>query len=151
MKAVTNPIDDFIELMGLLTQAEHGPRIAGRILGLMVAEAGPYGLQEMADRLKVSKASISTNARMLAERGMLRRVSRPGDRQDYYELMPHPYANMLDTATLKMRRASEQIADANSKIPAHRADTRKRIEELAKFYAMSADFMASWRSKLPPS
>lgn len=147
--ADSDPIDNFIELMGLLAQEDQTPRIAGRIMGLMVVEAGPHGLQEMAERLKVSKASISTNVRMLADRGMLRRVGHAGDRQDYYELLPHPYTTMLDVAAQRMRRRADAIAEAAAKVPAERADARTRIDELADFYAQSAAFLASWRSKLP--
>lgn len=144
-----DPIDNFIELMGLLAQEDQTPRIAGRIMGLMVAEAGPHGLQEMAERLKVSKASISTNVRMLTDRGMLRRVAHAGDRQDYYELLPHPYTTMLDVAAQRMRRRADVIAEAAAKVPAEQADARVRIDELADFYAQSAAFLASWRNKLP--
>jgi len=145
----TDAIDNFIELMGLLAQDDHAPRISGRIMGLMVAQPGPHGLQEMAERLKVSKASISTNVRMLHDRGILRRVARPGDRQDYYELLPHPYTTMLDTAALKMRRHAERIAEACALVPAELGEARSRIGELADFYAQSAEFLATWRSKLP--
>jgi DNA-binding transcriptional regulator GbsR (MarR family) len=148
-QAEVDPIAEFIELMGLLAQEEHAPRISGRIMGLMVAEAGPHGLQEMADRLQVSKASISTNVRMLHDRGVLRRAARPGDRQDYYELLPHPYTTMLDTAAQKMRKHAELIAEAGARIPQESTQVRERINGLADFYNQAADFMATWRKNMP--
>jgi DNA-binding transcriptional regulator GbsR (MarR family) len=41
-------------------------------------------LDEMAEQLQVSKASVSANARLLETIGMIERVTKPGDRRDYY-------------------------------------------------------------------
>ena len=78
--------DNFIEQMGMLTQADGGPRIAGRIFGLLLVEGHPFTLDEMAARLTISKASASTNARLLLASGMIRLVAVAGDRRDFYEL-----------------------------------------------------------------
>ena len=40
---------------------------------------------DLAEKLRVSKASASTNARLLEELGILAHTARPGDRRDYYQ------------------------------------------------------------------
>jgi DNA-binding transcriptional regulator GbsR (MarR family) len=136
--------DRFIEEMGLITQSDRLPRIAGRIWGLLIYEGRVFGLQEMAGRLRVSRASISTNARLLAEMGLIRRVGRPGDRQDYYELGPDPYGRMLAIVGEKMQRTARAIEDAARQIPAGNPGARERAAALSRFYARSHELLRNW-------
>ena len=62
---MTTPMDTFIEQMGLIAQEDGAPRIAGQILGYLLIEGEPRTLSQMAEALKISKASASTNARLL--------------------------------------------------------------------------------------
>jgi DNA-binding transcriptional regulator GbsR (MarR family) len=61
------------------------PRIAGRIYGLMLISEEALSLDEIAESLSVSKASVSTDTRLLERMGFVERVSKPGDRKDYYQ------------------------------------------------------------------
>lgn len=145
----------FIEQMGLITQADGGPRIAGRIMGLLIVEGRPFSLAEMAERLKISKASASTNARLLAKVGTIHQTSRAGDRQDYYEVGDNPYPRMMETVTARMRAVAAMVREAESRFPPDEDDgPRNRVHELAQFYAQSADFIAEWTKQnfpLPPA
>lgn len=135
----------FIEQMGLITQADGGPRIAGRIVGLLIAEGRAFSLGEMAERLKISKASASTNARMMASSGMIRQTSRAGDRQDYYELGENPYSRMMERVSTRMRAIATTVRDAEARFTdGENEGARIRVRELAEFYAHSADFLAGW-------
>ena len=55
----------FIERMGLAFESDGLPRIAGRIFGLLLLSEDCRSLDELAAELKVSKGSVSTNARLL--------------------------------------------------------------------------------------
>ena len=72
-------IAEFVERMGLVTQADGLPRIAGRIMGLMIVHGGSFGFTELTERLSVSRASISTNTRLLEDLGVIERTAMPGD------------------------------------------------------------------------
>ena len=91
----------FTDRMGLLFEAEGQPPIAGRIFGYLLLSDDPCSLDQLAGALRVSKASVSTNARMLAEKGMLERVCRPFDRHDYYGVAPDLFNR---TMAERMRR-----------------------------------------------
>lgn len=147
-RAVSSPVENFIDQMGMIIQEEGGPPIAGRIFGLLVVEGCPLTLNDMAGRLNISKASASTNARLLAARGLLRRTSLPGDRQDYYELLPSPYPNIIRTMTAKISRAAARVEEAERLIPNESAGAKERVRLLAEFYRQSADFMAEWSANL---
>src|SRR5690554_5102322 len=79
-------VEDFVERMGLMMEADGMRRIAGRLYGFLLVHDEAYSLDELAERLKVSKASVSTNARFLEQVGILERMSTPGDRRDYYRM-----------------------------------------------------------------
>jgi DNA-binding transcriptional regulator GbsR (MarR family) len=78
----------FIERMGLTAESDGLSRIAGRLFAALILDSEPRSLDDLADQLAVSKASVSTEARRLVERGVAERVTRPGDRRDYYVLAP---------------------------------------------------------------
>ena len=129
-----NAIGEFVERMGLITQADGLPRIAGRIMGLMIVHGGPFGFAELADRLSVSRASISTNTRLLEDLGIIERTATPGDRQDYFRLSRQPYARMLRGVVERMRRAREVVEGAQGALPPDMAGAQERLAELDAFY-----------------
>jgi DNA-binding transcriptional regulator GbsR (MarR family) len=75
----------FIDAGGNTTHAFGLGRLIGRMYALLYLEAEPLSLQEIARRLKISKAGASTAIRQLRQWNgvVLRRC--PGDRRDFYE------------------------------------------------------------------
>jgi DNA-binding transcriptional regulator GbsR (MarR family) len=69
----------------MLWEADGLPRIAGRIFALALISNEARSLDEIAETLGVSKASVSNDTRLLERLGFIERVSRPGDRKDYYQ------------------------------------------------------------------
>ena len=61
-------------------------RVAGRLFGVLLVSAEPRSLDELAEQLGVSKASVSINIRFLEEKGAVERIGRQGDRRDYYRI-----------------------------------------------------------------
>lgn len=139
MKPDTRPdtdqlIADFVERMGLIIQADGLPRIAGRIMGLMVVHGGPFSFAELAERLQVSRASVSTNTRLLENLGVIERTTVPRDRQDYFRLRPNPYARMLRGYADRMRRTREVVQGLLAALPPDLSSRRQRLGELDAFY-----------------
>src|SRR5918993_4637648 len=94
----------FVERMGLVWEQEGIPRIAGRIFGFLLLQEDACSLDDMAASLGVSKASISTDARRLEQLQLIQRVSRPGDRRDYYSIAPDVPLRALELKIASMRR-----------------------------------------------
>jgi DNA-binding transcriptional regulator GbsR (MarR family) len=147
----TDAVEEFIERMGVLTQADGGPRIAGRLFGLVIVENRPMSLQEMAERLQVSKASISTNARQLARAGFLRLTTRPGSREDLYELPRDPYRELVRSMTKKLAEKAAVIAEIEELFTDEQVDIRERVHHLAAFHRSAAEVLDEWYDKLPPA
>lgn len=144
----TTAIDRFIEEMGVITQQDGGPRIAGRIFGLLVTEGRELSLHQLSERLGVSRASVSTNARLLANKGLLRLTTHAGDRQDYYELAPGTYLHMLEQVAERMEKYAKIIGACAQQIESESEEVAQRVADLSNFYDRSAQFMDDWIANL---
>src|SRR5687768_5807394 len=105
-------VQQFVEKMGLICEKEGLARSAGRIFGLLLVGGRPYSLDELAEQLQASKASVSTNARMLEQLGMIERVSSLGDRRDFYRVLSDPWERMLRVAQQRWRDMMQVFAEA---------------------------------------
>jgi len=124
---------EFIEQSGQISQAEGLPRIAGRVFGLLIFDGDAVSFGDLATRLQVSRGSISSSIRILEERGLIKRTSKPGERQDYLQLAPNPYATMLEGVQKRHRVIKDDIARTIESLPAD-ADAVKRLQDHADFY-----------------
>ncbi len=79
----------FIEDTGLYFEQIGMPRMAGRILGvLLIADPPAQSITDIAGTLMASKSSVSVMARLLVENGLIERVASPVPRRDYYRFKP---------------------------------------------------------------
>lgn len=125
---------DFIEKIGLITQAEGLPRIAGRVFGMLVFDGEIVSFGDLATRLMVSRASISTSVRILEERGLVKRIAKPGHRQDFFQLAQNPYGTMLKGIQMRTRSTRDEIAQTIDRLPPE-AGAVERLTAYAEFYA----------------
>lgn len=137
---------DFIDAMGRLGQGEGLPPIAGRIFGLLVFDGGRHSFSALAEKLEVSRASISTSARLLEEAGLITRLREGEQRGDYFELAERPYVGLLSRALVRAEDNLHMLEQTRAALPEGAEDTRARLDEFAAFYAqmkeMSAQVMA---------
>ncbi|MBB4637160.1 GbsR/MarR family transcriptional regulator [Longimicrobium terrae] len=124
----------FVERMALICEKEGMPRIAGRIFGYLLASDQTYSLEELAEHLQASKASVSTNARMLEQFGMIQRVSVLGDRRDFYRVEDDPWERMLRVAQSRWRDMANAFADARERLPDPAG--RVRVAEAERFHRL---------------
>jgi DNA-binding transcriptional regulator GbsR (MarR family) len=125
----------FVEKMGLMFERMGSTRTAGRLMGLLLVADEPMSLTDMAETLNVSKASMSTNARMAEQIEMARRVSLPGDRRDYYEITPRFFERMVDRR-IQMIDAFINLTDEGlAAVGDDNASARVRMEKMKEFYS----------------
>ena len=147
-----NPQQQYIEDFGLFAEQIGLTRMAGRILGwLLICDPPHQTMHELVNALQTSKSSISTTTRMLITFGMLERVSLPGERRDYYRLVP-------DLWTSAMERSSQQftgfrkMADRGLALLANaEPERRQRLQEMHDLYTFIArefpQIMERWREE----
>ena len=141
---------NFIERMGLVLESDGLPRIAGRMFGLLLISPDPHSLDDLAADLKVSKGSVSTNARLLEQRGLLERVCRPADRRDYYSVPPDLFTRTMAQRLARWQRFHEAIGYARGLLPLLSSEVRQRLEEYEEAYGFMSqvirDALARWQA-----
>jgi DNA-binding transcriptional regulator GbsR (MarR family) len=141
---------DFIEKFGLLFEQEGLPRIAGRIIGFLMLEGGPCALDDLSERLQISKTSASTNTRLLEQLGILDHISKAGDRRDYYQLAGDYGERMFAMAKQRLERFRKLLTETSASLPASEEGSRTRLESMLRFYEfLLADMdgvVARWRA-----
>jgi DNA-binding transcriptional regulator GbsR (MarR family) len=130
----------FVENMGMIYERYGVPRIGGRILGLFLLDDVPLSLDDVARLLNVSRASVSTNIRMAEMTGMAKRVSRPGDRRDYYVGVPDMWMQGIRSSKQDgVMQMAEAAKAALSNVPANEVTLRERLQEIIDFTEFFTD------------
>ncbi|HEX7238883.1 MAG TPA: MarR family transcriptional regulator [Longimicrobiaceae bacterium] len=143
-------VQQFVERMGLMMEADGLPRSAGRIFAFVLLADAPLSLDELAAELQVSKASVSTNARLLEHAGMLERISTPGDRRDFYRMHPDAWERLLRVARKRWETMRAALLEGEAALPAEMGTGRARLREAAEFHSLllgEADsLIEGWRA-----
>jgi DNA-binding transcriptional regulator GbsR (MarR family) len=137
--ALDTATTQFTDRMGLLFAAEGQPPIAGRIFGYLLLSDDPCSLDQLARALRVSKASVSTNARLLADKGVLERVCRPSDRHDYYGVASDLFSRTMAERMRRWQRFTETVGEARRTLPIRSERVRARLRGYEKAYAFMVD------------
>jgi DNA-binding transcriptional regulator GbsR (MarR family) len=79
---------DWVErIAGYCAEQDGLPRIAGRVLGwLMICDPPEQSAGEIAEAIGASRASLTTNLRLLGSVGFVTQAHRPGGRTTYYRV-----------------------------------------------------------------
>ncbi len=135
---------DGVRVLGL-------PRSIGEIYGLLFISQAPLSLDDLVQRLKISKGSASQGLRMLKGLGAVREAENTTERRTHYEpavelkrlvsgfireqIRPH-----MDSGKTKLSRLSQTTAAIND--PERRKFSTERIKRLDRW-------MSSGRKVLP--
>lgn len=95
-------------------------KVMGQLYGTLLLNPGPLSLDDMTERLDISKASVSTNMRTLEHMGMVRQVWVKGTkgRRKYYEAETDFWqiiTNLLNGRELRDLDRAIQIMEENHK------------------------------------
>lgn len=85
-RGLEHALDTFIDGAGKVSSALLGMvnKVGGQIYALLFLSDEPLSLDEIAERLHISKSNISINIRMLEEMNLVRKVWVKGSRRDFY-------------------------------------------------------------------
>src|SRR5918995_11530 len=121
-------------------------RMAGRVLGwLLICDPPEQTFNQLAQVLQASKGSISAAMRFLVPAGLVERISRPGDRRDYYRCRPGAWAELArDQSRLygDFRKLAQRGLELLEDAP---ADRREGVQNMHNFYArLGREMAALW-------
>jgi HTH-type transcriptional regulator, glycine betaine synthesis regulator len=120
-------------------------RTMAQIHALLFVTGIPLEVNEIMERLQISRGNASMNLRELMDWGIVRRFRRPGDRKDTYISETDPYQMFIRVVRERKRREIDPTTDAIreclQRIPASdasgQAQTMKvRLEALLEIFDM---------------
>ncbi|MGB3634173.1 MAG: MarR family transcriptional regulator [Rubrobacteraceae bacterium] len=119
------------------------PRMVGRVLGvLLISDPPELSAEELAEALHASRGSISSATRMLVTMGLVQRLTKRGERRDYFRMKLGAWDELMrrELETLaKFRQMAERGLDiATSDSP----EAQLNLQEMHEFYAY-------WEKELP--
>lgn len=122
---------EFVEEAGLVFEQRGMPRMAGRIIGwLLICDPPQQTMQDLTEALQTSKSSISTATRLLIQFGFIQRVSRPGERRDYYRMDADFWARAFENGVQQFVNF-RQLAEKGLALLAGETPERKaRLEDM---------------------
>jgi len=77
--------------------------------GLLYITGSALSMDDIMDRLRISRGNVSMNLSKLVEWGLVRRVHRRGDRRDYYESLSDVWEMFTLVAAQRKRREIDPI------------------------------------------
>lgn len=118
--------------------------LVGRIYALLICSPEPVSLQEIAERLGVTKAAVSIQIRTLEANGVCMKLARGKDRKDYYCIPDDHLQVTMRMVTERMKSEMRWIEETLEKLPkpeglseseqASLFALEQRYSELAAFY-----------------
>jgi DNA-binding transcriptional regulator GbsR (MarR family) len=134
-KTIEDIRNDLIHVIGEKAEKFGFSRIAGQLEGLLLFTNQPMSLDEMAERLEVSKGSVSTNIRLLERWKVVRKVYHKGARKNFYEIR----GNIWDIETEIMstivkdeiERVKSLMSNCETDLKAIQGTTKEENEEIA--------------------
>jgi DNA-binding transcriptional regulator GbsR (MarR family) len=126
----------YVEEFGLFWEQMGLPRMTGRILGwLLICDPPEQTMTDLTEVLQASKSSISTGTRMLIQFGFIERISLPGERKDYYRLLPHLWTRVLAAKQGQLTDFLQLAQRGLALLSETDAQRRERLEEMHDLYA----------------
>jgi HTH-type transcriptional regulator, glycine betaine synthesis regulator len=103
---------EFVEAWGAMGSLWGINRSVARVHALLMASDGPLSLDEIAERLRMSKGNASMSLRDLRTFGVVRQVEAPGDRRDFYVTEPDVWTMFFRILKERKRREFDPALEA---------------------------------------
>ncbi len=127
----------FVEDIGLFFEQMGLPRMAGRILGvLLISDPEAQSIPDLAQTLQASKSAISSMTRLLTEVGLIERVASPIPRRVYYRFKPGGWI-LYVRHWIDLMSELHQITERGLNLVQDKpADSRARLEEAHELFSL---------------
>lgn len=141
--ALTEAQDQFILEWGRMSSSWGINRTMAQIHALLFVTGIPLEVNDIMERLQISRGNASMNLRELMDWGIVRRFRRPGDRKDTYISETDPYQMFIRVVRERKRREIDPTTDAireclqriPSDDPSGQAETMKvRLQALLEIF-----------------
>src|SRR2546422_8731843 len=101
--------DQFVDLWRTMSSLWGISPTMAQIHGLLYISGAALSMDDIMDRLGISRGNVSMNLSKLVEWGLVRRVHKRGDRRDYYESLRDVWEMFTLVANQRKRREIDPI------------------------------------------
>ena len=135
---MNNAKKTYIEEVGLMLEQSGMQRMEGRVLGaLLLADPAEQSAEDLMDTLQASRGSISTATRHLIQVGFVERVSKLGERRDYFRNRPGAFVEMARRGSEQLRQFRDLAERGLGLLESGDPDVRLGLEEMRDFYSFA--------------
>lgn len=134
----------FIEDISLYFEQMGMPRMAGRVLGVLLISNPPeQSINDLCEVLQASKSSISTTTRLLSEMGLIERVAPPLPRRVYFQFKGGGWVTFM-RMRLRLMASLHQIAEWGLELLGDKEpNLRGRLQEAHDMFSLIEDALPS--------
>ena len=100
----------------------------------MVSDPPEMSAEELAEVLRASRGSISTATRTLVGMGMVQRMTRPGERRDYFKIKPDAWWETTRQRAAQIREFRALAERGLDLVGPADPEVRMSLEEMRDFY-----------------
>src|SRR5216110_3654127 len=101
--------DRFVDLWDTMSSLWGISPTMARIHGMLYISGAALSMDDIMERLAISRGNVSMNLSKLVEWGLVRRTHRRGDRRDYYESLSDVWEMFTLVAAQRKRREIDPI------------------------------------------
>ena len=130
--------DRFVEGIGRLAATVGVSRVIGQLYAMLFLSEKPLCLDDMVERLKISKGNASLNIRKLESLGVAKKVWVKGDRKDFYEaeldFEKIIKGGLIDIARSRMKIALDTVTETEDLIKKSKGNLNQEEKRSKKLY-----------------
>src|SRR6266536_4887975 len=137
--------EDFVGLWRRMSALWGISPTMAEIHGLLYISGAALSMDDIMDRLNISRGNVSMNLTKLVEWGLVRRVHKRGDRRDYYESLSDVWEMFtlvaaqrkrreIDPILTMLRRCKEELSAGALGAEADDTTTRERSRRVTELY-----------------
>jgi len=132
-------LDRFVESWGTLGALWGINRSIARVQALLLVSDEPLQLDQIADRLAISRGNVSMSLKELCMWGVVLRTNLHGDRRDYFSAEPDIWAMLFKIARERKRREFDPAISSLREVLAAQSGlsstVRSRLVELERLFS----------------
>jgi DNA-binding transcriptional regulator GbsR (MarR family) len=102
-------IDQFVDSWGAMGSFWGVNNSVARIHALLIISERPWCLDEISERLRISKSNASTSLKELRSWRVIRKILQPGDRREFYVCEPDAWEMLFNIMRERKRREFDPV------------------------------------------
>lgn len=102
-------VNRFVETWGNMGSSWGVNNSVARVHGLLIITERPWCIDEIVERLQISKSNVSTSLKELRSWSVIKKTFQPGDRREFYACEPNAWEMLFNILRQRKQREFDPI------------------------------------------